>query len=117
MDFISVQGFDVHPGKLSALQEWLSKHDAKLREHAPEGCEYIGTYIATQTSEKHAGNVFSLWRLDSYGAQDAMATAGAEDGKFREMVNEFLGFIDLDSQNWSSILLKSVVDATMYAGM
>lgn len=117
MDFVSVQGFDVPAGKMGALQEWLVKHDEKLREAAPEGCEYVGTYVAVQTSEKKAGNVFVLWQLNSYGAQDALAAAGAEDGKFRELVNGFLSFVDLDSEEWSSILLKAVVDATMYAGM
>lgn len=117
MDFISIDGYEVRPGKLGALQEWLAKHDDKLREVAPEGTEYIGTYVAVRTSEKSAGNVFSLWRLDSYGAQDAMAAAGAADGKFREMANEFLGFVEMEGDRWSSILLKSVVDATMYAGM
>ncbi len=117
MDFVSIQGFDVRAGKLGAMKEWLHKHDVKLRESAPEGCEYMGTYVATQTSEKTAGNVFVLWRLDSYGAQDALAAAGAEDGKFRELVNEFIGFVEVDSENWSSILLKAVLDATVYAGM
>ena len=117
MDFVSIQGFDVPAGKMGALQEWLHKHDEKLREASPEGCAYLGTYVAVQTSEKKAGNVFVLWQLDSYGAQDTLAAVGAEDGKFRELVNGFLSFVDLDSEDWSSILLKSVVDATMYAGM
>lgn len=117
MDFISIQGFDVPAGKMGPLQEWLHKHDEKLREASPEGTQYVGTYAATQTSEKRAGNVFVLWRLDSYGAQDALAAAGAEDGKFRELVNAFLSFVNIDSENWSSILLKAVGDATVYAGM
>ena len=114
MDFIDVQGYTVKTGKLAEFQAWLAANEKEIRNAAPEGTEYIGTYAVTHTSEKHAGSVRTLWRLDSYGAQDRMAAAGKEDGPFRDLIIEFIAFVDEDSDNWSQTLLKAMVDATVF---
>ncbi len=114
MDFIMEDGYDVKRGKLGEFQEWLAANEKEIRNSAPAGTEYIGTYVAVSSSEKQAGAVRSLWRLDSYGAQDAMAAASKQDGPFKDLVNEFVKFVDHDSSNWSQTLMKSLVDATIF---
>lgn len=114
MDFIDVQGYTIKKGRLGEFQTWLAAHEDDLRKLSPQGTEYRGTYAVTHTSEKKAGSVWTLWHLDSYGAQDTMAAAGKADGPFRDLVLQFLDFVDQDSDNWSQTLLKAVVDATMY---
>ncbi len=114
MDFILEQGYDVKKGKLGEFQKWLAANEKELRNSAPEGCEYIGTYVVVASSEKKAGFARTLWRLDSYGAQDHLAHAGKEPGPFRDLAMEFTDFMDEDSENWSHSLLKAVVDATLY---
>lgn len=114
MDFIDVQGYTIKQGRLTEFQKWLADNEDEIRKHCPEGTEYVGTYAVTHTSEKKAGSVWTLWRLDTYGAQDRMAAAGKADGPFRDLVLQFLDFVDQDSDSWSQALLKAVVDATVY---
>lgn len=114
MDFIDVQGYTLKPGRTVEFQQWLAANEDAIRASAPAGTEYVGTYAVTHTSEKHAGSIRTLWRLDSYGAQDAMAAAGKAEGSFRDLIIEFLDFVDQDSDNWSQTLLKAVVAATVY---
>ncbi len=114
MDFILEQGYDVKKGKMAEFQKWLAANEKEIRNSAPQGCEYIGTYVVVASSEKSAGFARSLWRLDSYGAQDRLAAAGKEEGPFRSLALEFADYFDDDSDNWSQTLLKAVVDATIY---
>ncbi len=116
MDFILEQGFDIQRGRMVDFQAWLAGNEKELRNSAPDGCEYLGTYAAIFTSEKKAGSVRTLWRLDSYGAQDRLAEAWKAGGPLAELFDEYVGFMDPDSDNWSNTLLKAVTDATVYKG-
>ena len=113
MFFIQSFGYEVKTGQSAPFQEWLIEHEGEWRAAMPEGTEYIGTFAAVQTSEKRAGNCFTLYRLDSYGAQDRLAAA-MKDGPLAKIMADSSHFIDWDSQNWSNILLKSWVDATVW---
>ena len=114
MDFMDVQGYTLRQGKNTEFEAWLAANEDEIRSLAPEGTKYIGTYAVTSSSEKHAGSMWTIWRYDSYGAQDRMAAAGKEDGRFRELIQEFIGFVDTESDNWSQTLLKSMVEATVF---
>jgi hypothetical protein len=83
VNFIFEFGFDAKEGKSQDLQRWLSGNEEKLAAEAPEGCEYLGTYVAVTSSEKEAGNWRSMWRLASYGAQDDLSEAMKQGGTFR----------------------------------
>lgn len=114
MKFISMNGYDLKQGAVAEAQEWLAANEEKVAAAAPDGCSYMGTFFSVQTSEKNAGSSFTLWGLDSYGAQDAWAAA-AKSGPLADLFAQWLQFIDMDnSANWSSILLKSAVDATVF---
>lgn len=114
MDFISVQGGTVKDGKLGAAKAWLDENSAELRETAPDGSEFLGTYVSVYNSEKGAGDIFWLMRHDSYGALDNIAAAGGT--RFGDLVGEWLtNFVDASSTvPQSSILLKSLTDATIW---
>ncbi len=114
MRFILALGNDLKPGSGREAQEWLAANEEKLAAAAPEGSTYMGTFFAVHTSEKSAGSTFTLWGLDSYGAQDALAAAG-KSGPLADLGNQWFTFVDNDNAaNWSSILLKSAVEATMW---
>ena len=110
------------PGVLHQLdkqlefQDWLIENEDRLRKSYPEGVEYGGTYVAVFSSERNAGEYFGLDILDSYGAMDRAAALGKDPtSEYAKIGQEFIQFIDLDRSAGSShMLLKSVVDATIF---
>ena len=116
MRFIDMQGFCIRPDKQVAMQQWLTANEDRIRRSYPEGCEYGGIYVAPYTSEKHAGECFWLDILDSYAGLDrAAALANEPDSEYAKIGREFMEFIDFSrTDSWSHVLLKSVVDATMW---
>jgi hypothetical protein len=113
VDFINVNGWSVKTGKLQAFQDFFVANREKIAAAAPDGCEYIGTYAVVFTSEKEAGQAWDLWRLESYGALDALAEAG-RSGPLADLFAEAMQFVDYDSDSWCKVLLKSFADATVY---
>lgn len=113
MDFLSIQGGTVKAGKMAELQQWLAAHEPELRDACPEGSEYVGTYVTIYNSEKGMGDVLTLIRMDSYGAQDALAAAHGT--RWGELVEEYVAFIDQSSTaQGSNLLLKRLTDATLW---
>ena len=86
MNFMAEFGFDVKQGKANDFQKWLSENESKLAAACPPGVEYVGTYGVIYSSEKHAGGFRQFFRLESYGAQDAMAAAMKEGGDFATLI-------------------------------
>ncbi|MBT8207486.1 MAG: hypothetical protein HKN07_04775 [Acidimicrobiia bacterium] len=113
MDFIMEWGYDIKRGRMEEFQEWLSANEKEYAQSLPEGCAYLGTFVTVHTSEKNAGTVRTLVRLDSYGAQDRIAAAGKEGGMFAKLARESTAFIDEDG-GWSTVLMKAVVSATIW---
>ena len=115
MDFITEFGFDVKKGQSRNLQQWLSENESKLAAECPSGVEYVGTYAVIYTSEKHAGAYRQLFRMESYGSQDALAAAMKEGGTFAKLFEEMSQFVDQDRDaDWSSGLYKAVTAASMW---
>ena len=113
MDFLSIQGGSVKQGKMAELQQWLAAHEPELRDACPKGSEYVGTYVTIYGSEKGLGDVLTLIRMDSYGAQDALAAAHGT--RWGELVEEYVAFIDQSSTATdSNLLLKRLTDATLW---
>ena len=52
MDFIDVQGYTLKSGHAHKFQEWLAANEKEIRNLAPPGTEYIGTYAVTHTTEE-----------------------------------------------------------------
>jgi hypothetical protein len=115
MEFISQFGFDVKKGQAQDFQRWLSENESKVAAACPSGVEYVGTYAVMYSSEKHSGGYRQLFRLDSYGAQDAFAAAMKEGGEFAKLVEEMTEFVDQEREaDWSNGLYKAVTDASMW---
>ena len=116
MRFINVQGFCIRLDRQVEFQQWLIANEERIRSSYPPGSEYGGIYVAVFNSEKHAGEYFWMDILDSYGAMDRAAAFGKDpDSDYAKVGEEFLQFLDTDRAAGSSqVLLKSVVDATIY---
>ena len=114
MAFIVQYGGDIKEGKTREFQAWLEANEKELANAHPSGTRYIGTYFSIY-ADKGAGQVHSFVELDSYGAQDALAGAGKDmNSVYGKLVNEYAGFFDQSSDNWTSALYKSVVEATVF---
>ncbi|MGH9195390.1 MAG: hypothetical protein ACRD1T_06590, partial [Acidimicrobiia bacterium] len=86
MNFIMEFGFDVKEGKSQEFQQWLSGNEEKLAAEAPEGSEYLGTYVAIFSSDRKGGSWRQYWRLESYGAQDKFSEAMKQGGTFARLI-------------------------------
>ena len=78
MSLILEQGFSIKRGKEEAFQHWLSETDELTKKSAPEGVEYLGTYVVWFGSDRTGGEYRSLWRLDSFAAFDRMEEAARD---------------------------------------
>jgi hypothetical protein len=116
MRFIQETGFTVKPDKNRALQEWLIANQDRLAAMYPEGASFVGTFAAVYSSEKGAGDIRVMEQLDSYAALDRIAALGKDpESEYSKLIAEFLTFLDPSpTAAWSSVLLKDLVDATVY---
>lgn len=115
MNFLHINGFDPKEGKTRELQQWLSANEEKLALECPKGVEYVGTYFAVHSSEKGAGTVRSLWRMDSYAAQDAFSQTMKEGGTFARLMDEMSAFVDeRNDAHWSDVVLRKATDAAVW---
>lgn len=114
MDFIQTYGYDVAQGKAAEFQQWLIANEDAWKAAMPEGSEYVGTYAAVYSTEKEAGSFFTIYQLDSYGAQDRLAEA-LKSGDLARLMGESMAFFDFEKgAGWSQFLLKNVNDATVW---
>ena len=114
MDFISEWGFDIKKWQSKAFQDWMRENESTLKQAAPEGWEYLGTYGVVMTSEKESGGMRQVWRHRSYADMDTFAEALRQPGTLGELMDEMTSrFIDEDrGANWSASIYKAVVDAS-----
>lgn len=114
MDFIQAFGYDVAHGRAAEYQQWLAANEDAWKAAMPEGTEYVGTYAAVYSTEKEAGSFFTIYRFDSYAAQDRLAEAG-KSGEFARIMGEAMAFGDFEKgAGFSQFLLKNVNDATIW---
>ncbi len=114
MEFIQSFGYDIAHGRAAEYQQWLAANEDAWKAAMPEGTEYVGTYAVVSSSEKNAGSFFTIYRLDSYGAQDRLAEAG-KSGEFARIMGEAMAFGDFEKgAGYSQFLLKNVNDATIW---
>lgn len=115
MHFIAVQSYDIAEGKALEFQEWLAANEKELAANCPDGVEYMGTFVAIYSSTPAIGAWRSMWRFDSYGAQDAFAAAMKQDGIFAKLMSEAVAFGDnRNDARTGAELLKAAVDASIW---
>lgn len=114
MDFILTYGYEIALGKASEFQRWANANEQAWKDAMPEGTAYAGTYAAVFSTEKNAGSFFTIYQLDSYGAQDRLAAA-LKEGELARIMGESMQFMDQETgAGWSQFLPKSVADATIW---
>lgn len=116
MKFIEETGFTVRTGREEAFQRWLAASEARIARSYPQGTMYLGTYIATFTTEKASGQYRLLEAFESYGDIDRLAALQADPAsEYAKVWREGVGFMEPDLHaDWSRTLLKSVVAATIW---
>ena len=116
MRFIQEFGYTVKVGQEEAHQKWVIENDQALRDAAPPGSKYLGTFTVVYSSEKNAGGYKCLMEMDSYGAMDAGAAAMKDpNNPWQKLLLESSKFIDTSwSVPWSNGLLKDAVDASIW---
>jgi hypothetical protein len=115
MKFIMEQGYDVEQGRMREFQTWLREHEGELAKACPAGVEYLGTYAVIYTDQSRSGACRTLWRLDSYGAQDTFAEEAGRDTPFGRLLAEAIAFSDSrNDANGTQSLLKAMADATLW---
>lgn len=115
MDFITEVGFDCQKGKSRELQESLRANEAKLREEAPQGWDYLGSYAAVVSTQKDAGEFRQLWRHTSYSDMDTWSETMREPTAFAQLYDEFTTkFVDESREaRFSQTIMKSVTDISI----
>jgi hypothetical protein len=116
VEFLTINGFDIPPGKSKKFQQWVRDNHQALNQAAPEGIELVGIFATMFSSEKNTGQFKTVWRMDSYGAMDRFAAAVQENPELRRLLDEMGAFQDirLGAGN-SNALLKSVADLSIWA--
>lgn len=116
MALIYEWGFYLEPGAGEDLRTWLSRHEEELARSAPESLEYLGTYVPLWTHDAPC-DCYQLWRWRRKGEMvDLRTVAGSDQGRFAELVSEFLGFVDDTRSDEESFRLhRSVTDAPLPA--
>ena len=118
MDFLSIGGFEITPGKALEFQKWVRENAKALSDATPEGIELVGIYSSIfYSADNKMGQGRTIWRLDSYGAIDRFAAAAAaKDTEFARLLEELGSFADVRlGAGFSRELLKSVSDLSIWA--
>lgn len=93
MALIYEWGFFVRPGAFDEMRGWLLEHERELAEAAPQGLEYLGTYLPVWAPEQRC-DVYQVWRWRRSGEFNLRAAAGADRGVFAQLASQFLSFVD-----------------------
>jgi hypothetical protein len=98
-----IDRYNLRANKAADYVAWLKKNDDLLRNGAPTGWTYLGTWFTVQGLGEY--DVESRWELDDY------ATLGSGPGsdEFLAMMDEWDEFGDT-SRPQQSVLMKSEDD-------
>jgi len=116
MALIEEFGFTVLEGQEEAFQQWLQQKEEQLRQAAPAGIRYLGTYGVVFSSEKQAGTYRMLLELDSYAAIDTFSEAMKDpNADFGRLLREHASFSAFDpTLPWSQSLYRTLVDMAVF---
>ena len=114
MSLILEQGFSIKRGKEEDFQKWLAENDELTRKSAPEGAEYLGTYIVWAGSDRKGGEYRTLWRLDSFAAFDRMDDAARDpESDWGRISREATEYMDLPIGAEGSFAIYKPVSETV----
>ena len=102
-----VTRYQVALDKATTYREWLVENDQAMRDHAPEGWEYLGTWFTVRGFGSYTAE--SRWELSDY---DALG-AGFGDEVSRRLIGEWFELIDAD-RGMEATLLKSASEVDIF---
>lgn len=86
------------------FQAWVIKNEGRIREFAPPGWKYRGTYAYVLGFGRY--NTATLWELQRYGDFDTFREHG--DKMWQEVVGEWIEFFD--NNVGEAVLLREIGD-------
>jgi hypothetical protein len=102
-----IDRYNLKPNKAADYKAWLKKNDDLLRNGAPAGRTYLGTWFAVQGFGEY--DCESRWDFDDYAALGS----GPGSDEFRALMDEWDEFGD-STRPQQSDLMKSEDDVRIY---
>jgi hypothetical protein len=101
--------YDIKPARSEEFRAWLVDHDAALRESAPDGWDYEGTYFTVRGFGDYACE--TRWAIDGYAALGS----GFGDEAGVRLTQEFMDFVD-QARPWQATLYKGATEVDILPG-
>ncbi len=107
MQYIQRGNLKLH--KVGEFHEWLARNEALIKEHAPEGWTYLGTWFTVRGLGKF--DCETRWELSDYAA------LGADWGNetFQDLIRQWVEFIE-PSVPGETCMMKSAADIRIFKG-
>ncbi len=101
--------YDVVPKKAAEFRQWLLDNDQRLRDHQPEGWQYLGTWFTVLGFGQYQAE--SRFEVADY----ADLGSGFGDEELQRLQLEWFEFVDTRSSG-ETYLMKSATDVQVMAG-
>ena len=99
--------FHLKPRQSPAFRKWLLENESLLKENAPEGWTYAGTWFTVRGFGRY--DCETRWELDDY---DALG-AGWGNETYQRLMREWMEFADL-ARDGERSLMKSTADVRVF---
>lgn len=101
--------YDVKPMRSTEFRQWLRDNEATMRDHAPDGWEYLGTWFAVRSFGEYTNE--TRWRIDDYAA---LGSGFGDDESIRVM-QEWMHLVDTE-RPWQATLYKGTDEVDILPG-
>jgi len=101
--------YDVKPSKNEEFRRWLQENEATMRDHAPDGWAYLGTWFTVRSFGEYTTE--TRWQIDDYGALGS----GFGDVENIRVLQEWMDLIDR-TRPWQAALYKSTNEVDILPG-
>ncbi len=101
--------YDVAPNQAAEFKQWLLDNDQALRDHQPDGWEYLGTWFTVMGFGRH--HVESRFEVADY----ADLGSGFGDEELQKLQLEWFDFVEAGIPG-ETYLMKSATDVQVMAG-
>ena len=99
--------YQLGPKQSAAYRSWVLENESALRENAPEGWTYLGTWFTVRGFGHY--DCESRWELDGY---DSLG-AGWGNETYQGLMKEWMEFID-QSRTGETYLMKSASEVSVF---
>ena len=99
--------YQLKPMQAPAFHKWLAENEASIKENAPQGWAYLGTWFTVRGFGRFQCE--TRWELDDYG--DLGTGWGNET--YQRLMREWLEFSD-QTQDGETYLMKSAAEVSVF---